>query len=422
MRAIVKLAALAAACLVLFFSLFAALPSPSVETAALQAPPQGAPQDALVRGSVAARLDFRVHSGLITIPVRVNGSKELRMYLDTGMAASVVVLFHKESIEELGLKAGPKIFVGGAGGESRKQATVAPGATVEAGPLRLDKQPLVVMDDAREGSDWPVDGIIGKSLFDRYLTEIDYDRSVVTFYEPAGAEIDPDAASIPIDLATDYPIIEGAVVLENGAKVPLKLLVDIGHRNALSLNEDPDKGVLPPKHAITSIGGRGIQGVIPARIGRVKALEFGPFTVADVPTAFLAPGTNPGISRATAAGNVGALVWSRFRVLFDYANKRMFLVPGSLSAKPVPFNMAGLVLEQGRDDVYFVRHVVEGSPAFAQGIKAGDRITAANGVDVRKYPYPKVLDIFNASGKKVKLTLERGGEVLKKTVKLRRLI
>jgi hypothetical protein len=404
MRAIVKLAALAAACLVLFFSLFAALPSPSVETAALQAPPQGAPQDALVRGSVAARLDFRVHSGLITIPVRVNGSKELRMYLDTGMAASVVVLFHKESIEELGLKAGPKIFVGGAGGESRKQATVAPGATVEAGPLRLDKQPLVVMDDAREGSDWPVDGIIGKSLFDRYLTEIDYDRSVVTFYEPAGAEIDPDAASIPIDLATDYPIIEGAVVLENGAKVPLKLLVDIGHRNALSLNEDPDKGVLP------------------ARIGRVKALEFGPFTVADVPTAFLAPGTNPGISRATAAGNVGALVWSRFRVLFDYANKRMFLVPGSLSAKPVPFNMAGLVLEQGRDDVYFVRHVAEGSPAFEAGLQAGDRITAANGVELRKYPYPKVLDIFNAAGKKVKLTVERNGTVLKKTVKLRRLI
>jgi C-terminal processing protease CtpA/Prc len=33
-----------------------------------------------------------------------------------------------------------------------------------------------------------------------------------------------------------------------------------------------------------------------------------------------------------------------------------------------------------------------------------------------------VLDIFNAAGKKVKLTVERNGTVLKKTVKLRRLI
>jgi len=418
MRAVLKLAVLIATCLVLVLAVFAALPSPSGAGQATQA----AAQVPLVRGTVAARLEFRVHNGLVTIPVRVNGSRELRMYLDTGMAAPVTVLFHKESIEELGLKAGPKVFVGGAGGESRKQAIVAPGAAVEAGAIRLDNQPLVVMDDARDASEWSVDGIIGKSLFDRYLTEIDYDRSAVTFYEPAGAEVDPDAASIPIDLATGYPIIEGAVVLENGAKVPLKFVVDIGHKNALSLHEDPDKGVLPPQRTLESIGGRGIQGVIPARIGRIKALELGAFTVADVPTAFLAPGTNAGISRATAAGNVGSLVWSRFKVLLDYANKRMFLVPGSRAAKPVPFNMAGLVLEQGRDDVYFVRHVAEGSPAFEAGLQAGDRVTALNGVELRKLTFSRTLDLFNAPGRKVKLTVERNGVSFKKTVRLRRLI
>jgi hypothetical protein len=409
--------------------LASALPLPSAAgqaaQAAGQAPQAAAPSAAqapLVRGTVAARLDFRVHSGLITIPVRVNGSTDLRMYLDTGMSAPVVVLFHKELVAELGLKGTQKVLMGGAGGEKPKPATLAPGATVELGSLRLTNQRLLVMDDSRDKSEWPVDGIIGKSLFDKYLTEIDYERSTVTFYDPAGAEIDPAAAAIPIDLAIGFPLIEGAVVLESGAKLPLRFVVDIGHRNALSLNEDPPKGVLPPKRTIKSIAGRGIQGVIPASIGRIKALELGGFSIADVPTAFLAPGTNAGVSRGTAAGNVGSLVWRRFKVLLDYPGKRMFLVPNSFYRKPVPFNMAGLVLEQDRDDVYFVRHVVEGSPAFAQGIKAGDRITAANGVDVRKYPYPKVLDIFNASGKKVKLTLERGGEVLKKTVKLRRLI
>jgi len=422
MRAIVKLAVLAAACLVLIFSLFAALPSPSVEAAALQAPLQGAPQDALVRGTVAARIDFRVHSGLITIPVRVNGSKDLRMYLDTGMSAPVTLLFHKESLDELGLKAGPKVFIGGAGGESRKPATAVPGADVEAGSIRLTNQTVIVMDDARQGSDWPVDGIIGKSLFDRYLAEIDYDRSVVTFFEPAGAEIGPAAAALPIDLSSGFPIFEGAVVLESGARVPLRFVVDIGHKNALSLSEDPDKGVLPPQRTLQSIGGRGLQGVIPARIGRIKALELGAFTVADVPTAFLAPGTNAGINRATAAGNVGSLVWSRFKVLIDYANKRMLLVPGSRAAKPVPFNMAGLVLEQGRDDVYFVRHVAGGTPAFEAGLRAGDRITAANGVELRNLTFSRTLDLFNTPGRKVKLTVERAGEVFQKTLKLRRLI
>lgn len=389
---------------------------------ALPAVPPGAPQASLVKGTVAARLDFRINSGLITVPVRVNGSKELRMYLDTGMSAPVVVLFHKELVAELGLKGTQKVLMGGAGGDKPKPATLAPGATVELGSLRLTNQRLLVMDDSRDKSDWPVDGIIGKSLFDRYLTEIDYERSTVTFYEPAGAEIGAGAVPVPIDLAIGIPIIEATVDLEGGKKIPLKFVVDIGHRNALSLNEDPPKGVLPPKRTIKSIAGRGIQGVIPASIGRVKALGLGGFSIADIPTAFLAPGANPGISRGTAAGNIGSLVWRRFKVLLDYPGKRMFLVPNSFFGKPVPFNMAGLVLEQDRDDVYFVRHVIENSPAANKGIKEGDKITAINGVDVRKYSYREVLDIFNAAGHKVKLTINRDGGRIQEKIRLKRLI
>jgi C-terminal processing protease CtpA/Prc len=85
-------------------------------------------------------------------------------------------------------------------------------------------------------------------------------------------------------------------------------------------------------------------------------------------------------------------------------------------------NMAGLFLEQDRDDFYFVRHVAEGSPASEKGLKAGDRITSINGVDVRKYSYREVLDIFNGAGRLVRLTLERGSERLKIKLTLKRLI
>jgi hypothetical protein len=403
-----KLVLVIAACLALLAILFAA--------------PAPAPQGALVQGKVAARLSFGTQSGLITIPVRVNGSKELRMYLDTGMSAPVVVLFHKESIDELGLKGVLPVVMAGAGGQAPKQATLATGATIGIGALEMTDQRIVVTNDSRETSEWPVEGIIGKSLFDKYLAEIDYEKSALTFYEPAGAKIEPGAAPISIDLATGIPLIEGVVDVQGGKKLPLKLAVDIGHRSALSLNEDAAKGVLPPPRTITSIAGRGLQGVIQASIGRIASLEIGAFTLRDIPAAFLAPGTNPGLSRATVAGNVGSLVWRRFRILLDYPGKRMFLVPNAYFKEPFPFNMAGLVLEQDRDDVYFVRYVVENSPAGENGLKEGDKITAINGTDVRKYSYRQVLDIFNAAGKKVKLTLERGGERLEKTLKLRRLI
>ncbi|MDH4272004.1 MAG: hypothetical protein OEW18_08520, partial [Candidatus Aminicenantes bacterium] len=56
-----------------------------------------------IQGQPIARIPFSVNNGLITVPVWINDSRELRMYLDTGMSAAIVVLFHKELIEETGL-------------------------------------------------------------------------------------------------------------------------------------------------------------------------------------------------------------------------------------------------------------------------------------------------------------------------------
>jgi hypothetical protein len=417
MRTLIKLVLIFLACLALFF-LTASPESPFSLTYASQATPQGG----LVEGTVVARLNFRLQSGLITVPVRINGSKELRMYLDTGMSAPVVVLFHKESIIELGLKATQQVQLGGAGGQGRKPATLSPGVTIDAGVLQMTNQTLVIMADSRATSDWPVDGVIGKSLFDRYLAEIDYENSTLTLYDPAGAKIVTETSPIPLDLATGIPLIEAIVELEGGKKIPLKFAADLGHRSALSLSEDDQKGVLPPKRTIKGIGGRGLQGEVPAVIGRVRTLEIGSFTLRDIPTAFFSPETNPGLSRAVIGGNVGSLVWRKFKILLDYPEKKMFLIPNAYFDKPFPFNMAGLFLEQNRDDVYFVRHVIENTPASEIGIQEGDKITAINGRDVRKYPYLALLDVFNAAGRKVKLTLDRNGQTIKKTLKLRQLI
>ena len=415
MRGLLKFGLMIAACLALLIALFAAPPA---------APPlsQAAPQGPLVRGTVVARIDFRIHSGLITVPVRINGSKELRMYLDTGMSAPVVVLFHKESIAELGLKGTQPVLLGGAGEKDRKPGTLAPGATVEVGPLQMPDQTLVVMSDSRETSDWPVDGVIGKSLFDKYLAEIDYEKSTVTFYDPAGATIEAVAAPIPVDLADGMPVVQGAIDIEGGNRIPLRLIIDLGHRNAFSLSENYAKGIRPPKRTIETIAGRGIQGEIPGRIGRVKSLELGEYSLADIPADFLAPETNAGVSRANVDGNVGSLVLNRFRIILDYPRKRMFLVPNIYFGGPFPVNMAGLVLEQNRDDDYFVRHVIKRSPAAKKGVKAGDKITAIDGHDTRKYSYREMLDIFNGAGRKVKLTIARNGQVVTKSIKLRRLI
>ncbi len=212
----------------------------------------------LVEGTPVASLDFRLQNGLISIPVRINGSRELRLYLDTGMSAPVVVLFHRETAAEIGLKETGKAGIGGAGGEARRPASLAAGATVEAGGLRLTGQTVITMDESRDGSPWPVDGIVGKSFFDRYVTEIDFEGSRLSFHDPARAKVGEGATSMPIDLVNGYPVFEAAVrIRREGEALPLRMVMDLGHRNALSLNQDAARGVLPPERTVETIGGRG---------------------------------------------------------------------------------------------------------------------------------------------------------------------
>ncbi len=385
-------------------------------------PAQDSAQEMVIGGEVAARIPFQIQSGIILISVRINGSRDLRMYLDSGMSAPVVVLFHKESLTELGLKSTARIVVGGAGDQKPSPATLAAGAAVGLGGIELTGQSIVVFDDSRETSEWPVDGIIGKSLFDRYATEIDYEKETVTFYNPAGFGITGGPEPIPIDLSRGMPIFEGSIDIDGNKRIPVKLVADLGHRNALLLNQDPHKGILPPPLTVESIAGRGIQGEVPAKIGRIKELRLGGYSLEDIPTSFPEPGQNVGFSREIVAGNVGSLVWSRFRIVLDYANKRMFLSPNRDFSKTFELNMAGLVLEQDRDDVPFVRHTIEGSPAAESDIREGDKIVSIEGEDIRSYPYPEVTDIFTSEGRKVRLTIERNGVRFDTEVTLRRLV
>ncbi len=375
-----------------------------------------------VRGRPAARIPFRVSSGLILIHVRINEAKELKMYLDTGMSAAVVVLFHKELVEELGLKNAQSVLLGGAGSGERKQGTLAPGAKVRVDELEMVNQMVVVFDDSRETSPWQVDGIIGKTFFDKYLTWIDYENSIISLYEPAEAQVDGPFRQIPVNLDTGFPIMEATLSLDSQKEIPVKLVFDLGHRNALFLNVNEKRGVLTPRPTVRGLAGRGIQGEVPALIGRLPELNIGPFSLKNIPTSFLAPGSNIGFSRDRVDGDIGQLVFNRFNIILDYAHKRIFLAPNASFDQPYEYDMSGMVLEQDREDIYYVVYVIENSPAAEKSIIKGDKIISINGKDIRDYKYGEVFALLRQDGRDVRLTVDRSGERLEKTITLRRLI
>ncbi len=375
-----------------------------------------------IRDQPVARIPFQISSGLIMISAQINDSKELKMYLDTGMSAPVVVLFHKELVEELGLKNTQNALLGGAGPGERKMGFLARGAKVRLDGLDMDNQTMIVFNESRETSEWQVDGIIGKTLFDNYVAHIDYEQSALTLYAPSGALVDRSLIPIPINLDIGFPIIKTKISMDGKDEIPVKLVVDLGHRNALFLNVDDKKNLRLPPTTIESLAGRGIQGDVAAKIGRLAELELGPFSLKNIPTSFLEPGANIGLRRDIVDGDIGQLILNRFNIIIDYQNKQMFLAPNRYFDHSYEYDMAGLVLEQNKDDVYYVRYVIENSPAAENGLIKGDKIVCLNGKDVREYKYREVFDLLRQEGRDVRMTIERQKERFEKTIRLRRLI
>jgi hypothetical protein len=370
------------------------------------------------------RIFFKNIGSLIVIPVRVNDSRELNMILDTGMSAGVTVLFHAELGDELGLEYTQEVVVAGAGEGETKKAHMTGGVKVEISDLVLYNQTVVVIDEKRETSRWTFDGIIGKSVFDSYVVEIDYLRSILFIHEPINFSADHPEQAIPITLDRGLPVIEAIIDTEEEKGIPVKLIVDLGARHTLMFNVIPQKKIVSPKKTLTSILGRGVQGELSGKTGRLPKLQIGGFVFHQVITNFAPEGSNTGIqpSGFVFDGNLGFGLLKRFKVVLDYPHQRMFLIPNETSDKPFEFNMLGISYEQRMDGSLYVRDVITGSPASEKGIKKGDVIIAINGKNLQKYDYMDIYDLFRKENKKIKITLQRESKQIKVSLTQKRLI
>ncbi len=107
--------------------------------------------------------------------------------------------------------------------------------------------------------------------------------------------------------------------------------------------------------------------------GDPASVTLAGYELQDVPVAFHQENVKGAFDTKRLAGNLGAGILNRFRVLFDYAHDCLWLEPGPEFGAPLPRDRAGLNLER-EDDVLVVRFVAPGSPAAAAGWREGERV------------------------------------------------
>jgi len=351
--------------------------------------------------------------------VSIDG-ESFRVVLDTGMPAPGLALYGGPRVDALDLDIDPEMRaqVGGAGGDGKRQtAQIATGASFDLPGVAIDETQVIVLPAFHFNVYH--DGIMGYSLFKRFVVELDYDASVMRLHDPESYQAPEAARVLPFTLRGNKPFVTVQVTPTGGGPYDAKVVVDLGASHAISLNTDESEQIVLPENSITTVLGRGLSGEIEGEVGRIAELGLDGAVLKNVLASFpVSDHQNPS-GMNSSAGNLGSEVLRRFTTIFDYSRERMLLIPNGSFSEPFLFDRAGVRFDH--DQTLQVQQVLPGSPAEKAGIEVGDVVTHLDGEALSGKDVYDLRKALRGDGE-VTLALRRGDQAFEKRLTLRQLI
>lgn len=283
-------------------------------------------------GKSVVEVPFEVEGNWMAIPVSINGSRPLRFVLDTGAQGSF--LYNAEVADSLNLKVVGKMPIRGGGGMAG-EASVAENVTFNIGGIELSNGRLAIAPPPqgmrRTGNR---DGVFGRIVFSTLVVEVDWEKQVLKFYDPAKYRYSGSGTALPLSFDEGgRPYTMASVAVSDDKMTPVKLVVDTGGSHTLSLDVGSKPEIKLPAGATRSVLGRGAGGEITGATGQVRRFELGGHALENVPSIF--PDPNSGISGIGGRqGSLGAGLLRRFKIIYDYSHKQMIVEPNKFFGEP----------------------------------------------------------------------------------------
>lgn len=371
-------------------------------------------------------IPFELVHNLIIIPVKVNESSTLNFILDSGVKTTIITrLYYSDS---LNLVTARKVTLNGLGVGSQLKALHSTGNRIYLKGIEgVNQEVLVLMHDVFDLSTrmgMPVHGIIGYDIFRNFVVKVNYSSQVITLYRPdTYIKKKRKTEEYPLHIEGHKAYIYANIKQHNADSLKVKLVLDTGASNTISLYLPSDKRITLPPKVMEAYLGRGLSGDINGKIGRIPSISIGRYNLMNLPASYPEEeAIRAALSISNRNGNLGSEILSRFDVVIDYPHNRLLLLPNSRYKKPFNYNMAGFEITTPLPgtNVYVVSSVVEGSPACDAGIKPGDQLMDINGQKCFSLSLSDILEIMGSKpGKKLNLSLMRDTEKVNVTVVLK---
>jgi PDZ domain len=232
-----------------------------------------------------------------------------------------------------------------------------------------------------------LDGILGMDLFQRFVVELDYDAGLVRLHDAGSWCYSGNADIVPVAIKGSRPFIEAKLKMPGREELTREYLVDSGSGGALAdeLFEPTAEPVGPD-------------------LGRAEHVTIGRFRF-------------EGANGTTGAMKIGGELLKRFNVIADFSRNRMILEPSRHFADALLFDTSGLEF----DNAFRIAEVYPRTPGAEAGLRKGDVIVQVDGQPAARLGLNRLRLMFHQV-REHELTIRRGDEEMKVTLKLRKLL
>jgi hypothetical protein len=392
---------------------------------ATKAQSAGASRISFASGTSARDIPFELYANVIFVQVRVNESAPLSFIFDTG--AGINVLNASRAADLHLTRAGVGVNARGTGGTVA--GSLATGAEISLPGVSARAQRIAVLPlqslEPRVGRH--VDGILGYDFIKEFVTEIDYERKLISLHDPRSYRRAMRGAFLPFDVRGGTPYVNTTINLTNTDRVSGEFEIDTGSDSALGIYDHFARAHALrrrlPRLSSPQVG-EGVGGETSNVEARVKSFQFGRFQIKNPVVDLSEDDKEERGARPEYDGMIGTEVFRRFHVRIDYSRRQLLLEPNRFFGEPYETDMSGIdLIAEGEDFRAFrVAGVTPKTPASEAGVRAGDLVTEIDGRAASSFTLDEITQMFTRAGRVYALTLRRGGETLRVSIKLRRMI